>query len=135
MLDLLVELMAVADGRCAYAEARPLARVEEDVSVRNGRVESVGHDASEGIGVRVRVGGGWGFAATREMSRAGAETALARAIAIAEAQPAGPAPPLAPVEPARGHWSSTFAIDPLALALDEKLGLLAAAEAALRGDA
>src|SRR3954468_5042463 len=119
MLDLLVELMAVADGRCAYAEARPLARVEEDVSVRNGRVESVGLEESEGIGVRVRVGGGWGFAATRDVSRAGAEAALAPAIAIPEAPPAAPERPLAPVEPASGHWASTFAVDPFTVSLED----------------
>ena len=46
--------------------------------MRNGaRRARLGTTTAEGIGVRVRVGGAWGFAATRDTSRAGAERALA----------------------------------------------------------
>jgi TldD protein len=127
--------MSAATGRCAYAEARHVVRVDEDLAVRNGAVERADRDASEGIGVRVRVGGAWGFAATRDVSRAGAERALARAIAIAEALPAAAARPRTDEPAARGHWASPCEVDPFALPLEEKLGLLAAAEAAMRGDA
>jgi TldD protein len=133
-LDLLTDLMGKAEGRCAYAEARHVERREETLAVRSGQVDDFATGASEGIGVRVRVGGGWGFAATRDVTPAGAETALARALAIAEAQPAGPATPLTPVEPVTGHWSSPHAVDPFDVALEEKLGLLFAAEAAMRAD-
>ena len=132
MLDLCTETIALADGRCSYAEARHVALDEERLEVADGRIEDADALRSEGLGVRVRVGGGWGFAATRDVSRAGAEAALARALAIAEAQPSGPPRPLAPVAPARGHWASAWEIDPFALALEDKLGLLIAAEAALR---
>jgi TldD protein len=132
VLHLLTELMATAEGRCAYAEARHVEHRSEAIAVLTGRIDALDSSHSEGIGVRVRVGGGWGFAATRDVTRAGAEAALARALAIAEAQPAGPATPLAPVEPARGHWASPHEIDPFAISLEEKLGLLFEAEAALR---
>jgi TldD protein len=134
MLDLLTELMAAVPRRCAYAEARHVATDDEHVLVRSGHVEQVDRDSSGGIGVRVRAGGGWGFAATREATRAGAEHALARALAIAESQPATPATPLAPVQPARGHWSGGFETDPFDVSLEDKLELLCAADAALRGD-
>jgi TldD protein len=133
-LDLLTELMAQTPQRCAYAEARHVATDNEHVLVRNGHVEQVEHESSDGIGVRVRVGGGWGFAATRQATFAGAEHALARALAIAESQPATPAAPLAPVQPAQGHWSSGFDTDPFDVSLEDKLELLFAADAALRGD-
>jgi TldD protein len=132
ILDLLTDLMGKAEGRCAYAEARHVDHREEAVSIRAGEVDDFAASSSEGIGVRVRVGGGWGFAATREVTAAGAEAALARALAIAEAQPAGPATPLAPVEPARGHWASPHAVDPFDVPLGDKLALLFAAEEALR---
>src|SRR6266540_4410750 len=132
MLDLLTELMDQAQGRCAYAEARHVDARSEGIAVLSGQVDAIDSSASEGIGVRVRVGGGWGFAATREVSRAGAEAALARALAIAEAQPAGPATPLAPVSPARGHWASPYEVDPFTVALDVKLALLFDAERELR---
>jgi TldD protein len=131
ILDLLTDLMAKAEGRCAYAEARHVEHRDEALAVRAGAVEDFEAATAEGIGVRVRVGGGWGFAATRDVSAAGAEAALAEALAVAEAQPAGPATPLAPVAPARGHWSSPCERDPFDVSLEDKLALLFAAEAAL----
>ena len=113
VLALLTEAIASAPSRCAYAEARHVATDTEAVLVRNGRVEEVDSDAVAGIGVRVRVGDGWGFAATREETAAGVERALARALAIAESQPTAPAGPLAHVEPARGHWQCPYEVDPL----------------------
>jgi len=133
-LDLLTDLMGKAEGRCAYAEARHVDRREETLAVRSGQVDDFAAGESNGIGVRVRVGGGWGFAATRDVTPAGAEAALARALAIAEAQPAGPATPLTPVEPVTGHWSSPHVVDPFDVALEDKLELLFAAEAAMRAD-
>jgi TldD protein len=132
ILDLLTDLMGKAEGRCAYAEARHVDHREESLSVRAGEVDDFAAAASEGIGVRVRVGGGWGFAATRDVTPAGAEAALARALAIAEAQPAGPAAPLAAVDPARGHWASPTAVDPFDVSLEDKLQLLFDAENAMR---
>ncbi len=134
MLDLLTEVIARAPQRCTYAEARHVATDGESVLVRNGHVEEVDCEAIDGIGVRVSVGGGWGFAATREATLAGAEHALARAVAIAESQPSAPVGPLAPVAPARGHWSCSYEIDPFDVSLEDKLELLLAAEAALRID-
>jgi TldD protein len=135
MLDLLQDLMAKAEGRCSYAEARHVHTRSEDASVLNAQVEEVAAGESEGIGVRVRIGGGWGFAATRDVSVAGAEQALARALAIAEAQPAAVATPLAAVgAPAQGHWEGPCAQDPFAVSLDDRLAHLFAAEEPMRGD-
>jgi TldD protein len=132
-LDLCTEVVALADGRCAYAEVRHVQLDEERLAVEGGRIDEADRERSEGLGIRVRVGGGWGFAATRDVSRPAAEAALARALATAEAQPSAPGRPLAPLDaPARGHWSSAFATDPFTLALEEKLALLVAAEDALR---
>ena len=130
MLDLLTEVVGSAPSRCTYAEARHVATDEEDLLVRNGRVDHVDSTSADGVGVRVRAGGGWGFAATRDTTRAGIERALARALAIAESQPSAPAGPLAPVAPARGHWACAHDIDPFAVSLEDKLALLFAAEAA-----
>src|SRR5204863_207229 len=112
ILDLLTDAIAAAPARCSYAEARHVATDDEAVLVRNGDVARIDSDSSAGIGVRVRAGGGWGFAATREETVAAVHDALARALAIAESQPAAPAGPLAAVEAARGQWSSGFERDP-----------------------
>src|SRR5688572_18192848 len=126
--------MALAEGRCTYAEARHVARVEEDLAVHSGRVETASRDASEGIGVRVRVGGAWGFAATRDTTPAGGERALARALAIAEAHPAAASRARTEEPRARGHWTHPFETDPFTVSLEDKLALLVAAEEALRID-
>ena len=134
VLHLLTEAIGAAPSRCGYVEARHVETESEDVLVRNGTVECVDTSSVSGVGVRVRVGGGWGFAATRDTRASAIEEAIARALAIAESQPVAPAQPLAGVEPARGHWCCPAEQDPLAVSLEDKLELLFAAEAALRGD-
>lgn len=133
-LDLLVDVVGAAEGRVGYAEARFVHTREEALAVRSGLVDEVDAIESAGIGIRVRVGGSWGFAATRELTREAAHATLGRAIALAEALPPAPGAPLAPVQPARGHWVSPHERDPLEVGVDERLALLVAAEEALRGD-
>ncbi len=127
--------MEVVPDRCAYAEARGVSRHTESVLVRDGRLERIDDERSEGVGVRVRSGSAWGFAATRELTRGGLREALARAVAIAEAQPDSGAAPLAPLEaPAQGHWRGPCGIDPFSIPLADKLALLVAADDGMRGD-
>ena len=134
MLDVLTEVLGAVPARCTYAEARRVATDEEDLLVRNGRVEHVESTSADGVGVRVRARGGWGFAATGQTTRSGVERALARALAIADSQPSAPAGPLAAVAPALGHWSGPHDQDPFDVSLQDKLALLFAAEERLRGD-
>src|SRR2546426_2364563 len=94
--------MDAAEGRAEYADARHVRSRAERVSVRNGEVDRIGRSEEEGIGVRVRVGGAWGFAATARADRAGAEAALGRALEVARSQPRAASVPLAPEPPARG---------------------------------
>jgi len=69
------------------------------------------------------------------VSKRGLEGALARAVELAAALPAGAALPwLDPLPPAQGHWRSQCEIDPFAGSLDDRLELLLAADAAMRGD-
>jgi predicted Zn-dependent protease len=101
--DRLSELMDAAAAGGAYADARFVRERSEYASTRNGEVDELHRDEDEGVGVRVRVGGAWGFAATRDTSKRGAEAALARALAIARAQPRADPTPLAPEPVARGE--------------------------------
>src|SRR3954468_24648369 len=137
MLELLTDLIGVVPGGIDYAEARHVDEITEVVAVRNGAVDRVESDASGGLGIRVRVGGAWGFAATDDVTPEGARRALGRAIAVAESQPRTAhlwAAALAPEPPAIGHWASPCEQDPFAVSLDDKLAHLMAADAALAGD-
>ena len=134
-LELVVELVGAAPASCSYVEARWVGRRAQRVLVAGGSVQELSDAETAGVGVRVRVGDGWGFSATADLSPAGARGALERAIALAGAQPARPEPALAPVAPARGHWAGPCQRDPFAVSVEDKLALLLLAEEALRGDA
>ena len=62
---------ALAAG-AEYADARAVVRRSQAVSTKNGRVENVSDVETEGIGVRVLVGGAWGFACDRRLDAEGA---------------------------------------------------------------
>jgi len=123
---------AAAGG--AYADVRFMRQRSEFIGTRNGEVDELHRDEDEGIGVRVRVGGAWGFAATRDTSKRGAEAALARALAIARAQPRAQATELAPEPVARGEHRAGEGTDPFEVPLERKLERLLAADAALGND-
>ena len=139
MRALVADLMDVVPAGCELAEARVVTRQAESIGVRNDAVEWLEHDASQGLGVRVRSGGAWGFAATSDLTPAGARAALERAIGVARAQPrVSPASiwarALPAAAPERGRWRSPAEIDPFSIALQDKLDHLYAAQRALAGD-
>ncbi|MEA2431743.1 MAG: TldD protein, partial [Thermoleophilaceae bacterium] len=134
MKDELEDLMGAATARADYADVRHVATNLERISTRNGAVDEVERSESEGVGVRVRVGGAWGFAATRDTTKAGAEGALAQALAIARAQPSAEATPLAPEPPARGEHRGGDGTDPFEVPLERKLERLLEADAACGSD-
>jgi TldD protein len=124
--------MDAAGRRAEYADARFVRTQSERLSTRNGVVDQVESDDSEGIGVRVRVGGSWGFAAVRGTEKAAAEAALERALAVAAAQPQSSGTALAEEPPSVGRYESPAERDPFGVSLEDKLGVLWAADAGLR---
>jgi TldD protein len=127
--------MDSARSRAEYADARFVRTRSERLSTRNGALDELDAYEGEGIGVRVRVGGAWGFAAVRGSARPDGEAALARALEVAAAQPpADPALPLAPEPPAEGTWESAAVRDPFDVSLEDKLAVLLAADSGLRTD-
>lgn len=139
VLALLQDRIDAAPRGCAYAEARFVGRSFETVRVRSGEIDAADTGTSEGVGVRVRADGRWGFAATREITATAIEDAIDQALQIARAGPAtgraaGGLAGAGGSDPARGHWASACEIDPFAVSIDDKLALLLPAEAALRTD-
>jgi TldD protein len=126
--------MDSAAGRAEYADVRHVRLREEAIAMRNGELDELDAHDEEGFGVRVQLGGGWGFAAARGSDRAAAEDALTRALALADAQPRGGARPLTPEPAVTGSYVSPTATDPFAVPVDDKLTLLAEADRALRAE-
>ena len=116
----------------SYADARAVARRNQRVATKNGRVETLNDYESEGIGVRVLVGGAWGFACDRRLTEEGARQAALKACAFARAATARGPRALAPVESGGGDYRTTVRQDPFAVSLAEKVDLCLRAEAAMR---
>jgi TldD protein len=122
---------AALGGGASYADARVVLRRAQVVGTRNQRVERLDDTESEGLGVRVLVGGAWGFACDRRLSVEGARAAAEKACAFAKAAPGGHERALVPVEPARGEFRTRVERDPFDVPLTDKIELCLRAEAAL----
>jgi len=136
MTDVLADLVDLGTRRGAtYADARRVEREYEAVSVRDGEVESVTRSGDRGIGFRVIYKGAWGFAATDRTDDASLRATLDEAFARAAASATTRSAPvtLAPVPAQQGEYRTTLARDPFAVPVSERIALLRAADANLKG--
>ena len=124
---------ALAAG-ASYADARVVLRRNQTVATRNQRVDRLDDTETEGLGVRVLVGGAWGFACDRRLSKDGAQAAAGKACAFAKAAPGGHQRELAHVEPAQGEFRTAVEQDPFAISLADKVEHCLLAERALEHD-
>ena len=132
MKDLMNRALDLARLRGAnYADIRVVHNRTEDIVVRDGVVESINFAESEGFGVRVLVGGAWGFASSRDLSPAEVDrtTAQALEIAAASALVSGAAVELGPAVTSQGVYATPVQVDPFSVPLEDKLALLIAADA------
>lgn len=135
MRDLLFELIDTAlQQGAAYADARFVRRHEERLELRNGRVEWLAPATGEGLGIRVLVGGAWGFAATRRVERAAGQRAAAAAVATARAAAAVNRRPVAftPAPAVSAAWRSHGETNAALVPIEQKLELLLRADAIMR---
>jgi TldD protein len=129
---------ALAQG-AELADARVNRLEREDLVLRNGELAIADAPIEIGIGVRACVSGTWGFAAAPVGSGSSAKDValdLARRAvrAARELSPARTKPiELAPCPPARAEHATPVAIDPFGVPLADKLDLLTAADASMRG--
>jgi TldD protein len=136
MSDLTDRALSTATVRGAtYADIRVVRRLEESIAVKTGRVEGVASSESEGFGIRVLVDGAWGFASSSRLEAAEVDRVAAQAVRIARASATALRNRVQLDErpPAHGSFATPVAEDPLAIALETKIGhLLEADRAAAR---
>ncbi len=123
---------AALGAGASYADARAILRRSQSVGTRNGRVVTLTDAESEGIGVRVLVGGSWGFACDRRLDRTGAREAALRACAFAAAAGGNGARALAPLDAGSGTFRPPVEIDPFTVSLEDKVALCLRAEEGMR---
>ncbi|MEX0710426.1 MAG: TldD/PmbA family protein [Chloroflexota bacterium] len=128
-----VALDAAQGGGAGYADIRLVERDTESLTVKNGNLASASSDRSAGFGVRVLVDGAWGFAGSSRLERSDVERVTAEALAIARASGLASREPIVldDTPPAIADFRTPFGEDPFAVPLDEKLGILFEADAAM----
>ena len=135
MNELALNALDAAIGQGAeYADARAVESRREDLQVKNGHVGGMDRLETRGLGIRVLVRGGWGYAATDELTPEGIAACAARALAIGRASASVLREPvrLAPEPAHQATWSSSCVVDPFAVPVERKLDLLFRVDSALR---
>ena len=118
----------------SFADFHIMQTDSESLFAREQMVQGVVAESAMGCSVRVLVDGAWGFAASDDRSEESLVQLVESAVAIAKAQGGWRRRPVE-VEtlPAfNGRWEQPIAVDPFAVALEEKIGrLLAINQAAI----
>ena len=132
----MLALDAAKSAGASYADARVCRNNSRFIAASQTRIAGLGDNETFGIGIRVLVGGSWGFAATSELTRDEVARTAKQAVAQAKANRVAQRRPvqLAPVTPTpNGTWRSNAKIDPFDIAIEEQAALLISAnEAALK---
>jgi TldD protein len=118
----------------SHAEARIVDERQRAVATKNGRIGSASDSESLGIGIRVIADGGFGFAATDDLTREGVQSCAARAVEIAKASARVKSQELrlVPEPPHVAEWASPCKIDPFSIPIEKNLDLLFAIDAEMR---
>lgn len=118
----------------SYADARIVDERGRSLATKNGKIGHASDAESQGIGIRVIADGAWGFAASKDLTRATVESTAARALAIAKAssQVKKEDVRLAPEKPVIADWATPCRIDPFSISIEQNLELLLKIDAELR---
>ena len=133
---LMKALDAAKAGGAEYADARISLNRTQTIFTRERRVGGLSDNETFGVGVRVLVGGAWGFAATSDLSADAVVRVARQAVSQARANrtPGRRAVTLAPAPGnQKGTWRSAAKVDPFTVPIEDKVALLLAAnDAALK---
>jgi len=127
-------LNLAAQRGASYADARIVDDRSRSLATKNGKLGHASDAESQGIGIRVIADGAWGFAASKDLSRAVVEDTAARALAIARASARVKQEDvrLAPEKPVTAEWTTPYRIDPFITSIEQNLDLLLRIDAELR---
>ena len=135
MKDLVAVALDTASQKGAtYADIRFVTDHSRNVSVKNGKVEGLSNSESQGFGVRVIVGGAWGFSSSSLVNRAEVERVTTEAVAIARASASVFRQPVQLGQPLsiQASFATPVEIDNFSVSLDDQIKLLLEADAEMR---
>ncbi|MBN2002585.1 MAG: TldD/PmbA family protein [Anaerolineae bacterium] len=113
-----------------YADIRVVRQETQDITVKNGVVQRLALDETQGFGVRVIADGAWGFASSHRLEPGEVDRVTALAVQIAKASALAKQADVA-LGPAEVHvdtYRTPVKIDPFTVPLNDKVSLLLAAD-------
>ncbi len=133
-------LMAALDvarrAGVAYAEVRGVNGLQNEVKVKNGQISRMQSQQDRGWGLNVRVGAGWGFASSAELTAESIKRVTEQAVQLARAsarvQPSSQAEIYGEPSTAIGEYTTPLQIDPFKVPISEQLEMLYSTDANLR---
>jgi TldD protein len=117
-----------------YADIRIVRRQNEEIEVKNGRVEALIHDEDFGFGIRILFQGAWGFACSSKVTRREMEAVLGKALKVAKAssKAKGKDVLFASANPVMDRYKTAILVDPFHVAPETKLDFLLKADEVIR---
>lgn len=135
MKDLSARILNMAQMRGAtYCDVRVVNRTLQMLGVKDGRVQEMMQQESQGFGVRVIADGAWGFAACSRDDYADVDATVNRALQNARASALTKTREvrLGQPEANKGVFRSTFKLDPFMVSMSDKINLLLKADSEMR---
>jgi TldD protein len=133
--DLTDRALNLAETRGAsYADIRIVQRRTQNITVKNGVVEALSDNESQGFGVRVVVDGAWGFASSAVLTPVEVDRVTTLAVQIARASALFKTHDvrLGPPVVQQGSYRTPVVVDPWNISLEDKIDLLLEANKGLR---
>ncbi|MCK5827632.1 TldD/PmbA family protein, partial [Candidatus Bipolaricaulota bacterium] len=121
----------VAQGHGAtYADIRIVRRENQNITVKNGIVQTLSLDDDFGFGVRVIANGAWGFASSNRLTDSEIDRIATQAVALAKASATANRTPvdIGPPEVHVDTYTTPTEIDPFDVSLEDKIDVLIAAD-------
>jgi len=118
-----------------YADIRIVRRETQNITVKNGVVQRLTLDGTQGFGVRVIADGAWGFASSHALAPGEIDRVTAQAVEITKASALTKAEDvdLGPPEVHVGRYRTPIEVDPFHVSLEKKIALLLEANREARG--
>jgi len=135
MKDLIHQILDLAKlKRVDYADIRAVRRQNEEIEVKNGKVEALTHDEDCGFGVRVLFQGAWGFACSSKVHKREMEVVLGKALKIAKSSSKAKGKDIffSPASTVVGQYQTATSSDPFGVSPETKLDLLLKADEIIR---
>ena len=119
-------LNAARRSGASYADIRINRYRNQSVNTREQRVMNVSNNENYGLGIRVLVGGTWGFAASNNVTAAEVALVAQAAVTIAKANKVIQKEPveLAPVPAYQDVWKTPIKVNPFDVSIADKVALL-----------